>query len=339
MEIIEEIGRIQVGYKDYPEVKIEIVESGELTSLGQVRLLSPPVPIICRPLQNAPVMLPQPRSAKNNSVPASGHKRTHSKQATMLEVQQEAVAVAAGRGDADENRCAKRRIVMFEQRDDDYDMKNGGPSTQPFTRRYDSPGHSPHKALPPGRSLRNGHRTQSLPLAMSHGRGCLYPGNSNEGECNSDDEEGREIPRHRGLRTDHTGNNYYDRYDNRIPSDSILMGVSAEGLSNCTELEDGLAMGCVEIVLLNLQNGFLALSPLRRHCYPCNGHLVFALLHVGVSLYFTYDICTLLPQAFAEIKAFPDFRSSNCCTGVRLSCILYLRHTVPQATKNTRFYF
>ncbi|PWW79363.1 hypothetical protein C7212DRAFT_288621, partial [Tuber magnatum] len=30
MEIIEEIGRIQVGYKDYPNVKVEIIESGEL---------------------------------------------------------------------------------------------------------------------------------------------------------------------------------------------------------------------------------------------------------------------------------------------------------------------
>jgi len=252
MEIIEELGKIQVGYKDYPQVKVEIVESGELTSLGQVRVLSPPVPIRCRPLQKVPVMLPQPKSAKNNGVPAPGHKRTHSKQSTVLETQQEAAAVAAGRGDADENRHPKRRAVMFEQRDNDYDMEEGGPSTQPFAEKYHGPGHSPHKALPPSRSRRNGPQDQRLSLAKSRGRGCLYPGNSNEGECASNEEEGRGISRHCGLRTDPSRNNYYDRYDNRIPSDSILIGVSAEGLSNFTELGDGLAMECVEIVLFSL---------------------------------------------------------------------------------------
>src|SRR5437868_13772170 len=99
MDIIEEIGKLQVGLRDYPNVKVEIVESGELTPLGQVRVLSPPVPITCRSFQNTPVMLPPPKPMEDECAPLLGHKRTHSKQATTLEAQQEAVATAAGRGD------------------------------------------------------------------------------------------------------------------------------------------------------------------------------------------------------------------------------------------------
>lgn len=207
MEVIEEIGKIQVGYKDYPKVKIEIVESGEITPSGHVRVLSPPAPIIYRPLQNAPVLLPQSKSAKNNSAPVPGHKRTHSKQATMLEAQQEAAAVAAGRGDADENRHTKRRVMMFEQRDDDYNMEVGEPSTQTFARKYHGPRRTPHKAFPPSRCRRNGPLIQSLTLAKRRGRGYIYPRNSNEGECTSNEGDCREISRHHGPSINPTGNN------------------------------------------------------------------------------------------------------------------------------------
>lgn len=207
MEVIEEIGKIQVGYKDYPKVKIEIVESGEITPSGHVRVLSPPAPIIYRPLQNAPVLLPQSKSAKNNSAPVPGHKRTHSKQATMLEAQQEAAAVAAGRGDADENRHTKRRVMMFEQRDDDYNMEVGEPSTQTFARKYHGPRRTPHKAFPPSRCGRNRPLIQSLTLAKRRGRGYIYPRNSNEGECTSNEGDCREISRHHGPSINPTGNN------------------------------------------------------------------------------------------------------------------------------------
>ncbi|CUS08161.1 unnamed protein product [Tuber aestivum] len=194
MEIIEEIGKIEVGYKDYPKVKIEILESGELTPLGQVRVLSPPVAIRCRPPQNTPVMLPQPKPASNTG--ASGHKRTHSKQATALGARQE--AVAAGRGDADENRHPKRRVVMFTRGDEDYDMDQGGPSTQRFARNYLGPRSSLNEAYQPNRRRRLNH---GRPLLAKRSRRCYpYPRNSNEGEGNINEEEGREIPKHQGFR-------------------------------------------------------------------------------------------------------------------------------------------
>ncbi|KAG0639936.1 cyclophilin-like domain-containing protein [Tuber brumale] len=226
MDIIEEIGKIQVGYKDSPNVKVEIVESGELTPSDQVRVLSPPAPITCRPLKTTPTMPPpHPKPTKGKGAHVPGHKRTHSKQATMLEAQQEAAAAAAGRGDIDENRSTKRRVVMFERRDDDYDTRVGGPSTKSFARKYHGPRCSPREAPPPARA--RGHRPRSPPLVKSHrdhGGGHLYPRDPNEGEYTSDEEEGREISKHHGHSTYPSGNNRRDRHDNRTPSQKYRNG-------------------------------------------------------------------------------------------------------------------
>ncbi|RPA93155.1 cyclophilin-like protein [Choiromyces venosus 120613-1] len=218
MELLQEIGKIPVVENEYPSVKVEIVKSGEIT-MNHLMVLSPQVPIRSTTSPNRGLKQPQSVKTANSNhgvpPPPPGHKRTHSKQATVMEIQMEAARVAAGRGDMDENRDTKRRVVIPEEGDCDEDIDIGGPSTQLFGRKYHGlcPHCSHHRTPLSGMHQRL--RPRGLLLTGRHGGGYLYPANYNERESTSNEKEDREVFRYHRHHTNYYGNGHHDWYEER----------------------------------------------------------------------------------------------------------------------------